>query len=160
MAVACLTTVALVLVNAQTTETLRRDGFSLTVPGGWRTLPEEQVARLRGRPLAALRRQEGKGLVMLRRGGRLPVDLTAFSGQLDGELGKRVPGFRRLGASKVTTGSGRALFYSYTSRGSDAVHAVVLFPDGGRSYVMNATWSAGARESARELDSMVASFSS
>ncbi len=134
------------------------DAFTLTYPKGWRALSEKDLVALSGRPLAVVRRQDGRGTVILRREKRAPGDFSALSGDLTRSLEKRVPDFRRQSSRTVNIPAGKAFFYSYVRTRKNTVHSILVVPAGDRSYALNTVSSGGAEDVARETAKIILSF--
>ena len=136
------------------------DTFNLSVPEGWRALSQEELATLPGKPAAVVRREDGKGFLVIRREGKPPASIEQFSKQLDGEFQKRVPDFQKRTTRTLKIRAGRAFFYSYIRRKKGTVHGVVLAPAPKGSYVLNTVARGGEDEVARDLGKMIVSFDS
>jgi hypothetical protein len=132
--------------------------YRLLLPAGWRSLPKGKLANLPERPLGMLRRDDGKGLVVIRREGRPPASFSAFAKQLDREFARRLPDFQRRSVRALRIGAGRAWFYSYIRTRSGTAHSVVLVPADGGSYVLNTVARGGEQAVAREIGRMIISF--
>jgi hypothetical protein len=135
-----------------------RDAFTLTYPDGWRPLSKDRLAALPGRPLAVLRRGDGKGYVVLRREQRAPAGFAQFSTDLTRELRKRVPDFQKQSSRIVRISAGSAFFYSYIRRQRGTVHSVLVVPAGDRSYALNTVSQGGAESVARQTARIILSF--
>ena len=135
-----------------------KDSFTLSYPSSWRPLSSKELDKLPGSPLAVVRRKDGKGFVVLRKEGRTPKNLTAFSGDLTRALDKRVPDFQKRSSKTIKIGAGKAFFYSYIRKTNGTVHTVVLVPDGKRSYVLNTVSHGGAEDVARQVARIILSF--
>ena len=134
------------------------DPFKLDLPAGWRALRSEELATLPGRPLGVLRRNDGKGFVVIRREKGAARDLTKLSRDLDRELGRRLKDFKKQSARAVKVRAGRAFFYSYVRERLGTVHSIVIVPAGGRTYALNTVAQGGENAVAREIGRIVVSF--
>jgi hypothetical protein len=134
------------------------DPFTLSYPQSWRPLSQDELDALPGRPLAVVRRKDGKALAVLRREGRAPKSFSAFSTPLSRALEKRIPDFQRLSSRIVTLRAGKAFFYSYLRKRQGTVHTVVLIPAGNRSYALNTVSRGSSEEVAREVARIILSF--
>jgi hypothetical protein len=132
--------------------------YRVVLPSGWRSLPNGELTNLPGRPLGVLRRDDGKGLVVIRREGRPPASFSAFAKQLDREFERRLPDFQRRSVRALQIGAGRAWFYSYIRTRSGTAHSVVLVPADGGSYVLNTVARGGEQAVAKEIGRMIISF--
>lgn len=133
-------------------------GFRLSYPEGWQPLSQERLAALPGKPLAVLRRADGKGYVVLRGQKRAPQDFGRFSGDLTRELSRRVPDFQKQSSRLVKIRAGEAFFYSYIRKRKGTVHSVLVVPAGDRSYAFNTVSRGGAQDVARETARIILSF--
>jgi hypothetical protein len=134
------------------------DNYTLSYPNSWRPLSRKELGRLPGNPLAVVRRKDGKGFVVLRKEGRSPKNLTAFSGDLTKALDKRVPDFQKRSSKIIKIGAGKAFFYSYIRKAKGTVHTVVVVPDGKQSYVLNTVSRGGSENVARQVARILLSF--
>jgi hypothetical protein len=135
-----------------------KDGFTLSYPSSWRPLSSKELAKLPGNPVAVVRRKDGKGFVVLRKEGRAPKNLSAFSGDLTKALDKRVPDFQKRSSKIIKIGAGKAFFYSYIRKAKGTVHTVVLVPNGKTSYVLNTVSRGGSEDVARQVARIILSF--
>ena len=136
------------------------DTFNLSLPKGWRALSQEELGELPGKPAAVVRREDGKGFLVIRREGRPPQSIQDFSKDLDKEFQKRIPDFQKRTTRTLKIRAGRAFFYSYIRRKKGTVHSVVLAPAPRGSYVLNTVARGGEDDVARELGKMIVSFDS
>jgi hypothetical protein len=135
-----------------------KDSYALSYPSSWRPLSGKELDRVPGSPLAVVRRKDGKGFVFLRKEGRSPKNLTAFSGDLTKALDKRVPDFQKRSAKTVKINGQNAFFYSYIRKAKGTVHTVVLVPNGKQSYVLNTVSRGGSEDVARQVARIILSF--
>jgi hypothetical protein len=132
--------------------------FKIARPNGWQSVAPAKLATLKGSPLAVLRRGDGKGLVVINARPKTATNLKGFSQQLDTQLAKRLPDFKRLSARTVTVRAGQAFLYTYLRSSKRTVNTVVVVPGKTRTYVLNAIVPTGARTAARQVGAMLASF--
>ena len=124
----------------------------------WRPPPADQLAAQPGAPLGVLRRNDGKGFVVIRREKAARTDTDRFSRELARELKQRFPDFRPRTSQAVNVKAGEAFFFSYVRQKRGTVHSVVIVPAGARSYALNTVSPAGADDVAREIGAIVLSF--
>jgi hypothetical protein len=132
--------------------------FTLQVPGGWTAVAADQLQGLPGDPLAVVRRDEQKGLVVV---NVQPGKVKNFDTQvktLDRRLGRAIPDFQKVGARIVEVKAGKALLYSYARRERGTAHTLLVVPAGDRSYSVNGAVPAGENDAAREMGSILLSF--
>jgi hypothetical protein len=135
-----------------------RDAFTLSYPASWRPLGKQELRALAGRPLAVLRRKDGKGFVVVRREKRAPKDFSVFSSDLTSALEKRVPDFQKRSSRVVKIRAGTAFLYSYIRKRRGTVHTVVIVPAGKRSYALNTVSRGGSEDVARQVARIILSF--
>ena len=132
--------------------------FTLETPAGWTAVSEDQRQAVPGRPLAVLRRDDQKGLVVV---NVQPGKVNNFDKQvttLDRRLGKAIPDFRKVGARIVDVKAGKALLYSYAREKRGTAHTLLVVPAGDRSYSVNGAVPAGEDDAAREMGAILLSF--
>ncbi len=132
--------------------------FTLQVPAGWTAVAADELQGLPGDPLAVVRRDEQKGLVVV---NVQPGKVKNFDSQvrtLDRRLGKAIPDFEKVGARIVEVKAGKALLYSYARRERGTAHTLLVVPAGDRSYSVNGAVPAGENDAAREMGSILLSF--
>jgi photosystem II reaction center protein PsbP len=134
------------------------NNFTLSYPSAWRPLSSKELAKLPGNPIAVVRREDGKGFVVLRREGRAPKNLNSFSGDLTKALDKRIPDFQKRSSKTIKLSGGNAFFYSYIRKSKGTVHTVVLVPNGKQSYVLNTVSHGGSEQVARQIAHIILSF--
>jgi hypothetical protein len=134
------------------------DDYRVLLPDRWRSVPKEKLTNLPGRPLGMLRRDDGRGLVVIRREGRPPASFSVFAKELDREFERRLPDFQRRSVRALRIDAGRAWFYSYIRTRSGTAHSVVLVPADGGSYVLNTVARGGEQAVAKEIGRMIISF--
>jgi len=133
--------------------------FRIEYPTTWRPLSKDELAALPGNPLAVLRRDDGKGFLVIRaERGQPASNLAAFSRDLRGELQRRVPDFQPRSSKTVKVRAGNAHFSSYIRKRTGTVHTVVVVPAGTRTYTLNTVSRGGSDDVAREIARMILSF--
>ena len=157
---AAVAVLAVVLLGGddQTLKGTSGDTFHLAVPDGWRALSNEELTTLPGKPAAVVRRDDGKGFLVIRREGRPPKSMQDFAKQLDGEFQKRIPDFQKRTTRSLKIRAGDAFFYSYIRKRKGTVHSVVLVPGPKGSYVLNTVAAGGEDQVAKDLGRMIVSF--
>jgi hypothetical protein len=132
--------------------------FTLARPEGWRLVPDEEREGLPGDPLAVMRRDEGRGLLIVDAPSGPERDLDAVAKRLDRRLEKALPDFRAVSARVVDVEAGPALLYSYVRTRRATAHTTLVVPTDDRTYTLNAVVPAGADDAAREVGRMLFSF--
>jgi hypothetical protein len=162
LALAILATVALLSLaggDDRTTVTgPAGNDYRVLLPDGWRSLGSARLTKLPRQPVGVLRRDDGRGLVVIRREGRPPASFSTFAKELDREFERRLPDFQRRSVRALRINAGRAWFYSYIRTRSGTAHSVVLVPADGGSYVLNTVARGGEQAVAKEIGGMIISF--
>ena len=128
-------------------------GFTMSYPDGWQRMDSVPPGMQ-----AVLRRDDGKGFVVVREEKPLTEDPDRLVRGLDRELGRRLPDFARTQAQVVNIDAGKAISYTYARTRAGVANGVVLVPARGRSYAINTVVAAGANDAAREVGAIVRSF--
>ena len=137
----------------------KEDAFRMSYPKNWKPLAQDDLESLPGRPLAVIRRNDGKGFVVVRReAGRPPAKLDKLSSDLGRELKKRVPDFQERSTKQVKIKGGTAVFTTYIRKKTGTVHSIVIVPAGERTFTLNTVSRGGANDVAREIGRMILSF--
>ena len=135
------------------------DRFTIHYPANWRPLSKDELALVGGSPLAALRRKDKSGFVIVRREqGRAGGDLQRFTSSLIKELKRKVPDFKARTAKVIKLRSGKAFFISYIRKQRGTVHGLVLVPAGSKTYTLNTVSAGKAPVTAREIGRIIVSF--
>lgn len=132
--------------------------YQIGLPKGWRALTKAELAKVPSHPLGILRRNDGTGFLVIRRAGKLPSDLNAFSASLDKQFKSRFKDFKRQTAKVIKTRSGKAFFYSYLNKKKGTVTSVTIVPAKKGSFTLNSVSKGGEDAVARELGRMIVSF--
>jgi hypothetical protein len=133
--------------------------FLLRYPSSWAPLSKEQVARQPGKPLAVIRRKDGKGYVIIRRqASTAPANLRAFGASLGRQLQRRVPDLQLRSTKLIQVRAGTALFTSYIRKKTGTVQTIVVVPAGDKTYTLNTVSRGGADDVARELGRIILTF--
>jgi hypothetical protein len=133
--------------------------FQISYPNSWSPLGKDKVAGLPGHPLAVIRRNDGKGVVIVRREqGTPPANLDKLGTDLGRQLKKRLPDLKLRSSKTVKLRSGNALFTSYIRKKTGTVQSVVVVPAGRKTFTLNTVSRGGADNVAREIGRMILSF--
>ena len=136
----------------------KENAFTIAYPGSWRPLAKDELNALPGKPLAVIRRKDGKGFVVIRCEGGRTQNFNQLSAGLDKELKKRVPDFKKRSSKTVKIKAGNALFTTYIRKKTGTVHSVVVIPSGNRTFTLNTVSRGGSNDVAREIGRMILSF--
>ena len=132
--------------------------FTVSVPHGWQPVPRAELAKLPSRPIAAFRRDDRHGLVMVRRTAPFSATGTELARTVGSQLRRRFPGFKPVSARVVRIRAGRAFTYTFVRRPRATVQSLTLAGVRGRAYAIDAVVPAGAPDAARQVGAIIASF--
>lgn len=132
--------------------------FHVDYPSAWQALTEAQRSQLPGQPLAVLRRDDGRGTVVVTKRPPVTTPLDELPRGLRAKLSKRFPDFREIGAKVVTLGDSRALVYTFARTKTGTAQSLVVVPSGDHSFTLNAVVPPRSPEAAREVGAIIASF--
>jgi hypothetical protein len=139
--------------------TLHGRGFSVSYPSSWEPLSQRTLRAAPGGPLAALKRKDRKGLVVIRREkGRTGGDLNRFASRLRRVLERRFPDFQGRSAHLIKVKAGKAFFLSYIRKRTGTVQSIVIVPVGRTTYTLNTVSSGRSKAAAREIGRIITSF--
>jgi hypothetical protein len=166
VAAAALAVIAFLLVRAIADDgssdgKLRGSGanrFTLSYPDGWSALSQKQLSRLHGSPVAVLRRDDRRGILIINRQRRLTHNLDKLSRGLDERLASRIPDFQKVSSHTVRTQAGRVFLYSYVRKRKGLVHSILVVPTRSGGYTLNAVVRAHAPDVARQVGVMFRRF--
>ena len=145
--------------GAGTVSGSEEDAFRMSYPKNWKPLAKDDLDSLPGKPLAVLRRNDGKGFVVVRREqGQPPASVNKLSSDLGKELRRRVPDFKSRSTKQVKIRGGSAVFTSYIRKKTGTVHSIVIVPAGKKTFTLNTVSRGGANDVAREIGRMILSF--
>ena len=144
--------------NGGTVKGSKENAFTIAYPGSWRPLAKDELNALPGKPLAVIRRKDGKGFVVIRREGGRSQSFKQLSAGLDKELQKRVPDFKKRSSKTVKIKGGNAFFTTYIRKKTGTVHSVVVVPAGDKTFTLNTVSRGGENKVAREIGNMILSF--
>jgi hypothetical protein len=132
--------------------------FSVALPAGWKALSSRQLDDIPSTPAAVLRREDRRGLVVVRRQPALDRNSRSLTRDLTRQLRRRFRGLEPVGARTVQLESGPAYVYTFARPKAGTVQsiAVAALPD--RTYTLDAVTGAGARDVAAEIGAIVRSF--
>jgi hypothetical protein len=131
--------------------------FALYYQRSWEQIQRDE---LDGAEVAAgIRRRDHRGAITVSVGGPLERGgMRRLSSKLRGELKQRFRDLEFVSSKTVRTSSGTALYTSWVRRGSGAVQANLVVPDGRRTYLLDATVQGTAREAAVEVGTIFQGF--
>jgi hypothetical protein len=138
---------------------LRGPGFALGYPAGWSPAPAAELAKMPGRPVAVVRRADGKGVVIVRRKGA-PKDqsLKALTRDLNAGMTKRFSDFRFVSARVTRVRAGNAFLYTFLRTRQKTAQSIALVRVGQANFTLDAVAASGDVRAAREVAAIVRSF--
>jgi hypothetical protein len=131
--------------------------FSIAAPRGWTALHADALARVPAAPVAFIRRDDGRGTVIVRRIPALSGDLRGVARDLTAQLRQQIPGFRLVSARLGHVRAGSAFLYTF-ARGNGAAQSLIVTKVHGVTYRIDTVVPAGAPDAAREAGAVVSTF--
>ena len=135
------------------------DPFHLRYTHDWQKLSPGQLRALSNVPLAMLRQNNGKGVIVIRRDKRAVSLDKRFASELDRQLRARLPDYRLISARIVSTRAGGAFYFAYVRLRRGTLHTVLIVPAGDHSYVLDTVSNPGAGDVSKEIGKIIGSFS-
>ncbi|HEX2103556.1 MAG TPA: hypothetical protein VHF51_07880 [Solirubrobacteraceae bacterium] len=132
--------------------------FSVVLPAGWRAADAEELARTPSAPAAVLRRADRRGVVVIRKRPALARSSRSLTRDLTAHLRRRVKGLEPVGARTVPLASGPAYVYTFARPSAGTVQSIAVAPRRGGTYTIDAVASAGGRDAAAQIGTIVRSF--
>jgi hypothetical protein len=132
--------------------------FSVVLPDGWRAATARELRTVPSAPAAVLRRTDRRGLVVIRRRPALERNARSLTRDLTAQLTRRFRGMKPVGARTVKLASGAAYVYTFARPSAGTVQSIAVAPRRQGTYTIDAVASAGARDAAAEIGSIVRSF--
>jgi hypothetical protein len=136
---------------AATTFTARDGAYSIAAPRGWKAVAGVPAATV-------LRRDDRRGVVVIRRRAAVAGPLDRVAAKLERSLRSRLADFRPAGARVTTAGGGERLVYTFIRPRANQVQSIVVAPAGDRAYTLDLVARGDAPDVAHELGRMVTSF--
>jgi hypothetical protein len=132
--------------------------FSVVVPDGWRALRPAELRGLPESPAAVLRRNDGRGVVVVRERPALARNSRSLTAELTNALRRRFRGMRPVSARTVRLQGGPAYVYTFARPAAGRVQSVAVAPRGPRTYTLDAVAPAGAPDAAAQVGAILRSF--
>jgi hypothetical protein len=126
--------------------------YSIAKPAGWQALPQQDGG-------VALRRKDGKGLVIVRPTAA-PADqkLSKLAAGLTAQLKSRFADFRPVSARVAPTRGGAAFLYTFARTRAGLVQSLMLTRVNGRSFAVDAIAPAREPAAARQVGAVLGTF--
>jgi hypothetical protein len=135
---------------------LRAAGFSVVVPDGWRAVDARTLRTLPGGAAAVLRREDGRGTVVVHRRPARAARPSARA--LTAALERRLGGVRPVRARTVALPGGPAYVYTFARPAAGSVQSIAVAPRADRTWTLDAVTGAGAPDVAAQAGAILRSF--
>jgi hypothetical protein len=132
--------------------------FTLTLPAGWASVPEDQLSSLPGSPLAVVQRTDGAGVVIINTQPPSNASLTALAKKVEKDLKKTIPDFKPIGTNTLNLEAGQAAVISYARTEAGTADTLVVVPAGGRIYTLNAVIPGGDENAVKQAIGIIRTF--
>jgi hypothetical protein len=135
--------------------------FHLVYPSDWKQVPPPRAAAVAaaGKAVAALEQKTGKGLLVLRVGGKSPPLGRSFVQGFANRLRRQVPDAKLTKSVILRLPNKRhALFLSYVRKTNGTLTTITVIPAGKQTYIINTLCAASAVQIGREIGRMIRSF--
>ena len=132
--------------------------FTIARPADWEPLSDDELSELPGDPIAALRQEDGNGLVVINTEPTGTSNLPQLSEQIRSRLQQRVPDFNLIKSQTIQVRAGPALSISYARTKQGTSHTLLVVPGDNQTYSLSAVVPAGQQDSARDVGSILSSF--
>jgi hypothetical protein len=132
--------------------------FSVAVPTGWKALTDRQLDDIPTTPAAVLRRQDRRGLVVIRRQPALKRSSRPLTEDLTRQLKQRFSGLEPVGARTIQLRTGPAYVYTFARPKTGTVQSIAVTAMKDRTYTLDAVTGASARDVAAQIGDIVRSF--
>jgi hypothetical protein len=136
---------------AATTFTARDGAYSIAAPRGWKAVAEGPAATV-------LRRDDRRGVVVIRRRPPLQRSSRSLTRDLTAQLGRRFEGLQPVGARSLGLASGPVYVYTFARPSAGTVQSIAVAPRRSGTYTIDAVAAAGARDAAAQIGAIVRSF--
>jgi hypothetical protein len=132
--------------------------FRVAYPKSWHAVSASESAALPGSPLGVLRRDDGRGTVVITRRPATGSSAPKLARGLKRALSSRYTDFREIGAKVVSLHGRRALIYTFARTRTGTAQSTVIVAAGASSYALNAVVPPRSPDAAREVGAIIASF--
>jgi hypothetical protein len=137
----------------------RGTGYSVRVPAGWRSLTAAELARVPGKPVAALQRTSGGAVVMIRRTTTPQTkSLKALAKSLNASYAKRFSDFKFVSARVQRLRSGPAFLYTFVRTKAGTAQSLVLASVGRANFSLDSAIPATDTRAATDVAAILRSF--
>jgi len=132
--------------------------FTLTLPEGWSSVPEDQLSQLPGSPVAVMQQTDGAGVVIINTQPPTKGNLQALSKEIEQKLKQNIPDYKPIGTSTINLPAGQAVQISYARTKAGTADTLVVVPAGGRIYTLNSVIPGGDTAAVKEAVDIINSF--
>lgn len=132
--------------------------FTLTLPAGWKSLPQDQLSELPGSPVAVMQQTDGAGVVIVNTQPPTNGSLQALSKEIESKLKQNIPDYKPIGTGTLNLPAGQAVQISYARTKAGTADTLVIVPAGGRIYTLNSVIPGGDKQSVKEAVDIIQSF--
>jgi hypothetical protein len=146
-------------VTIQRVALARGNGYSVRVPAGWRSLTAAELAKVPGKPVAALQRKAGGAVVVIRRTTTPTArSLGSLTKSLTASYAKRFPDFKFVSARVQRFRAGPAFLYTYVRSSAGTAQSLALTSVGNANFSLDSAISASDTRAANDVASILRSF--
>jgi hypothetical protein len=132
--------------------------FSVVVPAGWRAVTGSALRKRPSAPAAALRRADGRGLVLVHRRPALARSARSLTRDLTTQVARRFRGVKPVSARTVRLDGAPAYVYTFARPSAGAVQSIAVVPRAGQTYTLDAVTGADAPGVAAQAGAILRSF--
>jgi hypothetical protein len=137
----------------------RGNGYSVRVPAGWRSLTAAELARVPGKPVAALQRTSGGAVVVIRRTTTPQAkSLKALAKSLNASYAKEFSDFKFVSARVQRLRSGPAFLYTFVRTKAGTAQSLVLASVGRANFSLDSAIPATDTRAATDVAAILRSF--
>jgi hypothetical protein len=137
----------------------RGNGFSIQVPAGWRSLTAAELARVPGKPVAALQRTSGGAVVVIHRTTAPQAkSLKALAKSLNSSYAKKFSDFKFVSARVQRLRGGPAFLYTFVRSNAGTAQSLVLASVGRANFSLDSAIPATDTRAATDVATILRSF--
>jgi hypothetical protein len=146
-------------VSVQRVALARGNGYTVRIPAGWRSLTAAELAKVPGKPVAALQRKAGGAVVVIRRTTTPTArSLGSLTKSLTASYAKRFPDFKFVSARVQRFRAGPAFLYTYVRSSAGTAQSLALTSVGNANFSLDSAISASDTRAANDVASILRSF--
>ena len=146
-------------VTIQRVALARGNGYSVRVPAGWRSLTAAELAKVPGKPVAALQRKAGGAVVVIRRTTTPTArSLGSLTKSLTASYAKRFPDFKFVSARVQRFRAGPAFLYTYVRAQAGTAQSLALISVGNANFSLDSAIASSDTRAANDVATILRSF--